>query len=95
MILVTIPSVPSDPTNSLVRSYPTTPFIVLTPVSMISLWEAPLQSQHIIFCDPILDRSGTSRAFGHISTQRAVKLTGRVRRIIESQFLNLLSGSLL
>ncbi len=29
---VTIPSVPSDPTSILVRSYPTTPFTVDTPV---------------------------------------------------------------
>ena len=47
-----------------------------------------LQSQDVILGHSIFDRPGTTGALRHISTQGAVLLAGRIRRIVEPQGFN-------
>ena len=67
VIFVTTPRVPSLPTKSLVRSYPTTPFIVLTPdVEYLARGQHHFKAEHVVARHAVLERVRAARALGHV-----------------------------
>ena len=82
---VTMPSVPSLPTNSFTRDSPATSLIRLPPrVILRSVGQHHVQPEHVVGGDPVLHTAQPAGIGGDVAADRADLVRGRVRRVPES-----------